>query len=107
VFPTRFGGTFNAQSFYQRIADIIYIRLHKRLYPHLLRTLWVDRWLLSGGDVSTAAYILNDTVQTVLQRYHELRSADHIQKAYAFNQAILTNRKGSVANVLFREFGSL
>jgi hypothetical protein len=64
------------------------------LYPHLIRTLWVDQYLLSSnGDVSTAAYILNDTVGTMLKRYHELRGSDHIQKAYAFNQAMLGNGK--------------
>jgi hypothetical protein len=29
----------------------------------------------------------------VLKRYHELRGADHVQKAYAFNQAVLGNGK--------------
>jgi integrase len=89
VFLTRFGNTFAPQTLYRRLAEDLYIRLQKRFFPHLVRTLWVDRWLLSGGDVSTAAYLLNDTVATVLKRYHELRGMDHIQKAYAFNQAIL------------------
>ena len=80
--------------FYKCISDTVYVHLRKRLYPHLLRTLWVDAYLLaSNGDVSTAAYILNDSVKTMIQRYHELRGADHIQKAFAFNQAILGNGK--------------
>jgi hypothetical protein len=77
----------------KRLFETVYVRLHKRLYPHLLRTLWVDRWLLNGGDVSTAAYMLNDSVQTVLARYHELRGVDHVEKAYAFNQTVLGNGK--------------
>jgi integrase len=89
VFLTRFGNTFAPQTLYRRLAEDLYIRLQKRFFPHLVRTLWVDRWLLSGGDVSTAAYLLNDIVVTGLKRYHELRGMDHIQKAYAFNQAIL------------------
>jgi integrase len=94
VFLTYQHGPFSVGSFYQCIAHAVYLHLRKRLYPHLLRTLWVDQYLLSsGGDVSTAAYILNDTVATVLKRYHELRGADHVQKAYAFNQAILGNGK--------------
>jgi hypothetical protein len=44
--------------------------------------------LESNGDISTAAYILNDNVQTVLKRYHELRGFDHIKKAYEFNTAM-------------------
>ena len=43
--------------------------------------------------------MLNDNVQTVLKRYHELRGADHTAKAYAFNEAILgngqVNKKGT------------
>jgi hypothetical protein len=79
---------------WKRLRDVVYVHLQKRLYPHLLRTLWVDQYLLaSNGDVSTAAYLLNDNVATVLRRYHELRGADHIQKAYAFNQAILGHGK--------------
>jgi site-specific recombinase XerD len=94
VFLTYQHGPFSVGSFYQCVSHAVYLHLRKRLYPHLLRTLWVDQYLLSsGGDVSTAAYILNDTVATVLKRYHELRGADHIQKAYAFNQAILANGK--------------
>jgi integrase len=94
VFLTRFGNTFAPQTLYRRLAEDFYIRLQKRFFPHLVRTLWVDRWLISGGDVSTAAYILNDSVQTVWKRYHELRGMDHIQKAYAFNQAILGHGPG-------------
>jgi hypothetical protein len=77
----------------RRLFETVYIRLQKRLYPHLLRTIWVDRWLINGGDVSTAAYMLNDSVQTIWTRYHELRGMDHIEKAYAFNQAILGKGK--------------
>lgn len=95
VFLTRFGNTFAPQTLYRRLAEDLYIRLRKRFFPHLVRTLWVDRWLLSGGDVSTAAYLLNDSVATVLKRYHELRGMDHIQKAYAFNQAILGHGQGT------------
>jgi hypothetical protein len=78
---------------YSRLSDTVYVHLRKRLYPHLLRSLWVDRWLLSGGDVSTGAFMLNDSVQTVLQRYHELRGSDHVEKAYEFNRMALKQRK--------------
>jgi hypothetical protein len=65
---------------------------------HLLRTLWVDQYLLStNGDVSTAAFWLNDTPQTVLKRYHELRGETHTLNASDFNQQILGNghKKGT------------
>jgi hypothetical protein len=92
VFLTTKGRPFRSQTLCARLATEIYMRLQKRFYPHLLRTLWVDQYLLaSNGDVSTAAYLLNDTVATVLKRYHELRGADHVQKAYQFNRQILGN----------------
>ena len=92
VFLTTKGRPFTSQTLCARLATEVYMRLQKRFYPHLLRTLWVDQYLLaSHGDVSTAAYLLNDNVATVLKRYHELRGADHIERAYAFNQAILGN----------------
>ena len=81
VFLTRFGRPFSAGIVWARLSNEVYVRLKKWLYPHLLRTLWVDQYLLeSNGDISTAAYLLNDNVQTVLQRYHELRGVDHIKK---------------------------
>jgi hypothetical protein len=95
VFPSRQGGKATHQAFYLRLSDTVYMHLRKRLYPHLMRSLWVDRWLLNGGDVSTGAFMLNDSVQTVLQRYHELRGLDHVEKAYAFNRAILGHGKGT------------
>lgn len=67
----------------------IYARTGKRFYPHLIRTIWTDTYLLHTGDVSTAAYMLNDRPETVLKRYHELRANDHIQKAYQFTGSLL------------------
>jgi hypothetical protein len=93
VFLNRQGVKPTHAGFYYRLSDTVYVHLRKRLYPHLLRSLWVDRWLLSGGDVSTGAFMLNDSVQTVLQRYHELRGSDHVEKAYEFNRMALKQRK--------------
>jgi hypothetical protein len=94
VFLTYQHGPFSVGSFYQCVAHAAWLHLRKRLFPHLIRTLWVDHYLLaSNGDVSTAAFILNDTVGTMLKRYHELRGADHIQKAYAFNETMLGTGK--------------
>jgi hypothetical protein len=92
VFLTNRGRPLTVTTLYWRLTETVSCYLGKRLYPHLLRTLWVDQYLLSsGGDVSTAAYMLNDTVATMLQRYHELRGESHVQKAYNFNQRILDN----------------
>jgi integrase len=93
VFLNRFGRPFNRNTLRNVVALAVYTHLKKRFYPHLSRTLWVDRYLLATGDVSTAAYMLNDNVLTVMKRYHELRGADHTAKAFEFNEAILGNGK--------------
>jgi hypothetical protein len=94
VFPTRRGQMYTKGTLRDQLGTIVYAYSGKRFYPHLARTLWVDQYLLATGDISTAAYMLNDSVQMMLKRYHELRGADHTAKAFAFNQAILGNGKG-------------
>jgi hypothetical protein len=61
----------------------------KRFFPHMARTLWTDTWLEHHGDIDTAAALLNDTPQTIMKHYHELRTQEHIEKALAFNRQTL------------------
>jgi hypothetical protein len=95
VFFGRYGQELTAGDIRDKLGTAVYALTKKRFYPHLIRTLWVDSYLLATGDVSTAAYMLNDHVLTVMKRYHELRGADHMAKAYAFNKAILGNGKAN------------
>jgi hypothetical protein len=85
VFLNRQGRKQSHPGFYYRISETIYVHLRKRMFPHLARTIWVDPWIVSGGDVSTSAFMLNNSVATML-RYHEQRAQSHVNKAYAFNQ---------------------
>jgi integrase len=95
VFLTQKGRQFTPNTLRNLLCDTVYLYTGKRVYPHLLRTLWVDQYLLkTDGDISTAAFWLNDNVMTVLKRYHELRGSDHTQKAYAFNREILAGAGG-------------
>jgi hypothetical protein len=71
------------------LTDCVMLRLGKRFYPHLIRTIYTDTCLLQTHDISTVAFMLNDRPQTVLQRYHELRGNDLVQNAYRFTQALL------------------
>jgi hypothetical protein len=71
------------------IFDQVWSFTGKRFYPHLVRTLWQDRYLLdSNGDVSTSAFMLNDHPLTALAHYHELRGTQHVPKAFAFNHKL-------------------
>jgi site-specific recombinase XerD len=95
LFLTAAGTPFSGPNLRKRLFTTIYYHLGRRVYPHLLRTLWTDAFLLSsGGDVDTAAYMLNDSVMTVLKHYHEIRADQQVLKAYAFNDAALGNGHG-------------
>jgi Phage integrase family len=90
LFLTQKGKPMTQYQIWQRVSVAVYKGIRKRLYPHLLRTIWTDLYLLSsGGDIDTAAYMLNDNPMTVLGYYHELRAERQVSKAYDFNQKIL------------------
>jgi len=88
VFLTISGKPFNTQSLHNDFTILILKRTGKRCYPHLLRTLWVSEFFADGGKVGTAAYMLNDTPQTALQKYYEFKDADHLQEASTFSQKL-------------------
>jgi hypothetical protein len=80
------GRPYTTQKLHNTLFIHIYARTGKRFYPHLIRTIWTDTYLLQTGDISTAAFMLNDRPETVLNRYHELRANDHVSKAHIFTQ---------------------
>ncbi len=88
VFLTASGIPFNSRSLWQDFTTLILKRTGKRCYPHLLRTLWVSEFFTAGGKPATAAYMLNDTPQTALQRYYEFMDANHLQEASTFSQKL-------------------
>jgi site-specific recombinase XerD len=88
VFLTTSGIPFNHRSLHQDFTLLILKRTGKRCYPHLLRTLWVSEFFAAGGKPATAAYMLNDTPQTALQRYYEFMDANHLQEASTFSQKL-------------------
>jgi hypothetical protein len=95
LFLSRNGQQLNQSNMWWRLFYPVYRRTGKRVFPHLLRQKWTDSYLLtSGGDIDTAAYMLNDSPTTMLTYYHELIGDQQVPKAYAFNQAILGNGNG-------------
>jgi Phage integrase family len=96
VFLGQTGAPLTQRTIWYRFSSTVFAYLNKRMYPHLLRTMWTDTYLLnSGGDIDTAAYMLNDNPTTVLKYYHELRADQQVLKAYAFNEAILGHGKAN------------
>jgi hypothetical protein len=90
VFLTRTGKPFTAITLHQDFTMLILKRTGKRCYPHLLRTLWVSEFFSHGGTPATAAYMLNDTPRTALQKYYEFIDANHLQEASSFSQRLGT-----------------
>jgi hypothetical protein len=88
VFLTRYGKPFSSHSLDTDFATLILKRTGKWCYPHLLRTLWVSEFFTAGGKPATAAYMLNDTPQTALQKYYEFMDANHLQEASTFSQKL-------------------
>jgi hypothetical protein len=88
VFLSASGIPFNHRSLWQDFTTLILKRTGKRCYPHLLRTLWVSEFFTAGGKPATAAYMLNDTPQTALQKYYEFMDTNHLQEASTFSQTL-------------------
>jgi hypothetical protein len=90
VFLSRDGQPYNPVGFSVEMASVVFRRLNKRFYPHLIRTIWASEYIARTGDFTTAALMLGDTVQVVLQKYHEILEKDHQQKASHFLADVLS-----------------
>jgi hypothetical protein len=89
VWLTKQGRPYTATGLYAELRAAVDRALGKPFYPHLIRTLWATAYIAATGDFTTAAYMLNDRVETVLRRYQELRDRDHQDKAQAFLRQVL------------------
>jgi hypothetical protein len=89
VFLTHHGIPFCAKTLRQELSHLVYHRTNKRFYPHLIRTIWATEFIDSTGDFTTAAYMLNDRVQTVFQRYQVVLEKTQRQKASSFLSLML------------------
>lgn len=81
---TRRGRPYTVGSVYAELRVAVDRRLGRHFYPHLIRTIWATEFINATGDFTTAAYMLNDRVETVLGRYQTLLDRDLQAKARAF-----------------------
>jgi hypothetical protein len=81
---TRGGRPYTVGSVHAELRAAVDRRLGRHFYPHLIRTLWATAYINATGDFTTAAYMLNDRVETVLRRYQALLDRDLQAKARAF-----------------------
>jgi hypothetical protein len=95
VFLTQVGRPFSAMSLWMRFHLAIYRTLKKRIWPHLLRTIWADAYIdTHPGDYEGAAAMLNNSPDMVRQRYRRFRREQHLQKAIDFNAQVFGNGHG-------------
>jgi hypothetical protein len=81
---TKGGRPYTAGVLYTELRAAVDRRLGRHFYPHLIRTVWATEYIAATGDFTTAAYMLNDSVATVLRRYQALLERDLQAKARAF-----------------------
>jgi hypothetical protein len=84
LFLTMNGRPYNTITFRNALYDMVLRRTNKHFYPHLIRTIWSTEFISKTGDFTTAAHMLGDTVQVVLESYQEILEKDHQQKANHF-----------------------
>ena len=66
----------------------------KRLYTHLLRSLFSTYHLTHGMDINSVAYAMNDTPQSVLKAYNQLMADTHRPIVAAANERALVHGNG-------------
>jgi hypothetical protein len=87
VFLNRLGRAFTKGSLHQNIQGNIYSFTGRHWHPHMIRTIWATEWIKSHGDFYTAAIMLNDRLETVIQNYAHLMESDVAEKAYEWVQS--------------------
>jgi hypothetical protein len=66
----------------------------KRLFTHLLRSLFMTHHLTNGVDINSIAYAMNDTPETILANYNELLADKHRPIIRDANRRALANSNG-------------
>src|SRR5262245_44638098 len=77
VFLSARGGPLTATALRSRMKIQVYRHTGKRLYSHLIRSLFMTQHLTAGVDINTVAYGMNDVPNTVLQYYNEVIAERH------------------------------
>ena len=89
VFLRQKGNPFTVPPFCTRFHLAIYHALQKRIWLHLLQTIWSDTYLdAHPGNYEGAAAMLNNSPNMVHQRYRRFRRDQHLQKAVDFNAQV-------------------
>jgi hypothetical protein len=88
------GGMLRPQALTNKVKLHVYRLTGKRLYPHLLRTLFVSHAIRNGLDPTSAAFVMNDKVATILPFYNEFYAEEHQKAAQDFYRRALKSGNG-------------
>jgi integrase len=94
VFLTERGGRLTKGALLARLQVHVYRYTGKRLYTHLLRSLFSSHHLSNGVDINSVAYGLNDTPKTVLTAYNQLHADKHRGILQEANRRALAHSNG-------------
>jgi hypothetical protein len=94
VFLSRYGNPLYPDKLLFTLRAHVYRYTGKRLYNHLLRSLFISHHLTNGVDINSVAFALNDTPATVLKSYNELMEEKHRPIIYEANQRALSHSNG-------------
>ena len=68
---------------------MIYTYLKRAVHLHLMRTIWATEHITKTNDIVTAAQMLNDNVETVIQHYSHQFDVDAVREADQFLAKVL------------------
>ena len=91
VFLSRYGTPLTYKNLWRQLRAHVYRYTDKRLYTHLLRSLFSTHHLSHGMDINSVAYAMNDTPASVLKAYNELMADTHRPIIADANRQALAN----------------
>jgi hypothetical protein len=96
VFMAASGQPLSQATLLARLRVHVYRYTGKRLFTHLLRSLFMSHHLTAGIDINSIAYAMNDMPATVLNAYNELMEEKHRPIIHTANQQALANGSGHI-----------
>jgi hypothetical protein len=87
------GAPFNSKRILDLISRLTYKYVKVAMSPHIIRSVWATEFLKKKGmdGVATCAYMLNDTIQTILTTYADLLTPDCEAAASSWLDDILSD----------------
>lgn len=89
VFLIAKGTPYESENLKRGVANCVYSYTGKPFHPHLIRTIWTTEYIRETHDFYTAAVMLNDTLETVIENYAHLLDQGTALKADQRIEAII------------------